>query len=148
MLTLLFLNISLIVLDRLTKWLVSDKSIVFKNPKLYFWNVNSVLLYIISGAILLLLIFLFFKTLNLKKKNKKTERRNFLLSAGLLFIIFGGASNLFDRIFFGYVIDWIRVFFLPISIFNIADIMIVLGLFFIVIYIFKSNSYKIKSHKI
>lgn len=124
MILLLSLNLGLIILDRLTKWFVSDKSILFKNPKLYFWAVNSTLLYIVTGAVLLLLIFLLIKT---------RHKKNFLLSTGFLLIILGGLSNLFDRIFFGYVIDWIRVFFLPISIFNIADMMIVGGIICILI---------------
>ncbi len=118
---LIFLNLGLIALDRLTKWFIlnhyADK--LFKNPKLYFWAVNSAFLYVVVGAVLLLLVFLFFKTL---------KKRNFLLSTGFSLIILGGLSNLFDRIIFGYVIDWIRVFFLPISIFNIADIMIIAGI--------------------
>lgn len=126
---LLSLNLGLIILDRLTKWFVLDKSILFKNPKLYFWTVDSSFLYIITGAALLLLVFLFFKTL---------RKKNFLLSAGFLLIILGGASNLFDRIFFGYVIDWIRIFFLPMSIFNIADIMIVGGILCLIFRLLKS----------
>lgn len=132
MILLLSLNLGLIILDRLTKWFIlKHPEKLFKNPKLYFWAVNSIFLYVVMGAVLVLLIFLFFKTL---------RKKNFLLSTGFLLVIFGGASNLFDRIFFGYVIDWIRVFFLPISIFNIADIMIVGGLACILIkLLFKNN---------
>lgn len=122
-------SLGLIALDRLSKWFVlnhpnlyeSDliKLELFKNPKLYFWAVNSVFLYIVVGAVLLLLCFLFFRS---------WRQGNFLLMTGFFLIILGGASNLLDRIIFGYVIDWIRVFFLPISIFNIADIMIIMGI--------------------
>jgi len=125
----IFFSLALIALDRLSKWFVLDhpnlyksdliKLELFKNPKLYFWAVNSVFLYIVVGAVLLLLIFLFFRS---------WRQRNLLLINGFCLIILGGASNLFDRITLGYVIDWIRVFFLPISIFNIADIMIVGGI--------------------
>lgn len=45
----------------------------------------------------------------------------------LIFIIIGAASNLFDRIFYGFVIDTIEFF--PRSIWNVADIMILVGLF-------------------
>ena len=126
---LVFFSLGLIALDRLSKWFVLDhpnlyesdliKLELFKNPKLYFWAVNPVFLYIVAGAVLLLLVFLFFRS---------WRQGNFLLMTGFSLIILGGASNLFDRITLGYVIDWIRVFFLPISIFNIADIMIIMGI--------------------
>jgi len=44
----------------------------------------------------------------------------------LVFIFGGGISNLLDRIFFGYVRDFVNLKFLPI--FNLADIFIVLGI--------------------
>ncbi|GAI05810.1 unnamed protein product, partial [marine sediment metagenome] len=46
-------------------------------------------------------------------------------------------SNFFDRIFFGYVIDWMKIFILPISIFNIADLMIIGGIIILVVKCFK-----------
>ncbi len=136
---LLFIGLGLIVLDRITKWFVLGhpnlyqggllELKLFKNSKLYFWSLNPVFLYLVMGLILIALIVIFLKTL----KNK-----NQLLTAGLLLIILGGLSNLIDRIFLGYVVDWIRVFFLPISIFNIADIMIVGGLTCLIFHLLKS----------
>jgi len=126
----LLVGLSLLILDRLTKWFVLDKSILSKNFKLYFWAINSTLFYIIAGAILLLFIFLLIKS---------WSNNNFLLNTGLFLIITGGLSNLFDRIFFGYVIDWIRVFFLPLSIFNIADLMIFGGLLCLIFHLLKSR---------
>ena len=126
---LISLNFGLIILDRLTKWFVfknpdfySGDLIelkLFKNSKLYFVSLNSGLLYCLIGLVLLLLLFFFFKTL---------KQRSSLLTTGFSLIILGGLSNFFDRIYFGYVIDWIRIFILPISIFNIADIMIISGI--------------------
>ncbi|MBI2426546.1 MAG: signal peptidase II [Candidatus Kerfeldbacteria bacterium] len=43
----------------------------------------------------------------------------------LLFIIGGGVSNIFDRIVYGAVIDFIVLGYTPV--FNIADVMIVIG---------------------
>lgn len=43
-----------------------------------------------------------------------------------LFLILGAISNIYDRIFYGFVIDFFN--FLDISFFNIADIMIIIGL--------------------
>jgi signal peptidase II len=49
---------------------------------------------------------------------------------GLTLLIFGALSNILDRIFFGFVIDYIDFGFFPV--FNLADACIVLGGFWIV----------------
>ncbi len=126
---LVFLILSLIILDRFSKWLILNQPDLyqgkllelklFKNPNLYFISFNSTLLYFLIGATLLLLLFLF---------RRNWQKKNFLLMTGFSLIILGGLSNFLDRIIFGYVIDWFRVFFLPISIFNIADLMIIGGI--------------------
>ena len=53
-------------------------------------------------------------------------------------VIIGGTGNLFDRLFYGGVIDFIHVHYGPWSfpIFNIADICIVLGVFLIMAHLF------------
>ena len=43
----------------------------------------------------------------------------------LSFILAGGISNVIDRLIHGYVIEWIKISKLPV--FNIADILIVIG---------------------
>lgn len=131
---LIFLNFSLIILDRFSKWFIlnfpdlyQDGLIelkLFKNPNLYFISLNSILLYFLIGTAFLLFFFLFFKN---------WQKKDFLLMTGFSLIIFGGLSNFLDRIIFGYVIDWLRVFFLPISIFNIADIMIIGGIIILIV---------------
>jgi len=135
---LIFSNLSLIILDRLSKWFVLNhpnfylgnliELKLFKNPNLYFISFNSNLLYFLIGAVLLLLLFLFFRS---------WQKKDFLLMAGFSLIILGGLSNFFDRIFFGYVIDWIKIFILPISIFNIADLMIIGGITTLIVKCFK-----------
>jgi len=56
-------------------------------------------------------------------------------------IILGALSNLLDRLFFGYVIDYINLFFWPV--FNLADSMIVVG---VLIYIL--SEFKIKARNV
>jgi len=46
---------------------------------------------------------------------------------GLWMIIGGGLGNLFDRIFYGYVVDFIRLDFVRFAIFNVADIFVCAG---------------------
>ena len=132
--------IGLLFLDRLSKWFILKNPDfylrrfielkLFKNSDLYFFSLNLILLNLIIGAVLLLLFFFFFKTL---------KQKSFLLTSGLSLIILGGLSNFFDRLYFGYVIDWIRIFILPISIFNIADVMIIGGIICLIFPLKKSK---------
>ena len=46
-------------------------------------------------------------------------------------ILLGGASNFYDRIVYGFVIDYLKIHH---AIINIADILIVAGLFTLIIY--------------
>ncbi len=58
-----------------------------------------------------------------------------LLSAGIF-------CNLLERIFFGYVRDFIKINFFNFPIFNISDIFINLSVFAIIIIIIKNNYFK------
>ena len=51
---------------------------------------------------------------------------------GEALVLAGGISNLFDRAFYGSVIDFIQIFIANyrLSVFNIADVCIVMGLIF------------------
>ncbi len=128
---LVFLILSLIVLDRLTKYLALNSSQLFKNPNLYFISFNSVLLLFLIGIVLGLLLFLFFKS---------WQKKDAFLTTGFSLIILGGLSNFGDRVILGYVIDWIRISPLPISFFNLADLMIINGMIILLIGSLKSLS--------
>ena len=67
-------------------------------------------------------------TLVTKQKNKA-----FLISVVL--ICSGGAGNLIDRIFSGYVVDMIEVTFINYPVFNFADICVVCGAVLLCIYV-------------
>ena len=135
-----FISLSLIILDRFSKWFILNcpdfyrgdfiELKLFKNPNLYFILWDSDLFYFLIGAVLLLLLFLFFRS---------WQEKDFLLMSGFSLIILGGLSNLFDRIIFGFVIDWIKIFILPISIFNIADLMIIGGTLCLIFALIKSR---------
>jgi len=126
---LISLDLVLIFLDRLSKWFFlrnpdfySGRFIelkLFKNSNLYFFSLNPIFINLIIGAVLLLLVFLFLWSF---------KKKDILLTSGFSLIILAGLSNFFDRLYFSYVIDWIKIFILPISIFNIADIMIIGGI--------------------
>ena len=65
-------------------------------------------------------------------------RENELINKyGLSFILAGTIGNGLDRIFNGYVIDFIKIKFIDFPIFNIADIVINIGVFILIISYFK-----------
>lgn len=52
----------------------------------------------------------------------------------VLFMIAGGLGNIIDRVFRGYVIDYIEVLFVDFYIFNFADCLITVASFALIIY--------------
>ncbi len=85
---------------------------------------NPIIITIVSSIIIYILLRYLIKDY----KNTTTELKIFLI-----LVISGGTSNLIDRIFRGYVIDYIdinAIFSYPI--FNIADISVVIGVIFII----------------
>ena len=61
-----------------------------------------------------------------------------LLLSGIFLVFSGAASNLTDRILYGYVMDFIDLRIWPV--FNIADSAITIGAFLILLYLFKQKS--------
>ena len=57
-----------------------------------------------------------------------------LVYCALVGILAGGLGNLIDRIFRGFVVDYIEVLFVQFYIFNFADCLITVGAFAIIIY--------------
>jgi signal peptidase II len=64
----------------------------------------------------------------------KAKKRDILLQIAFAIIFGGSLGNLFDRVFYGYVIDYIDVTFF--SVFNFADIAINAGVLLILCDIF------------
>lgn len=64
---------------------------------------------------------------------KKTFSSKFL-NASLLLVIAGGLGNLIDRLYYGYVIDFIEPLFVDFAVFNFADCCITVGAFMIIAY--------------
>lgn len=94
------------------------------------WNIMSGNRIFLIAIAVLTLIFLFFYIK--KQELKKFEKINLtLLIAGIL-------GNLLDRIFYGYVIDYIDInlFSYNFPVFNFADILIVVSAFAFFIYYF------------
>ncbi|MGN1478308.1 MAG: signal peptidase II [Acutalibacteraceae bacterium] len=64
---------------------------------------------------------------------KKIKNKYLLVTATI--IIAGGLGNLIDRIFRGYVVDFIKVLFIDFPVFNFADILVTCGSFMLIIYL-------------
>lgn len=86
---------------------------------------STVLLSVFTGIVILALIIYIFSG---KVKSKIT-----LVS--LTMIIAGGIGNLIDRIFRGYVVDFIEVQFTDFAVFNFADILVTCGAFLLIGYL-------------
>lgn len=86
---------------------------------------------VLTSALLIAIIIVMFV--------KRPKGKMFYISAGL--IIGGGIGNLIDRIFYGYVIDYISVSFFP-PVCNFADYAITIGTILLVVYLlFFSNTF-------
>lgn len=114
---------SLIALDILTKMLFYGKHFFIFN---YIENKGLIFglnLFNPLTTILLTLIFIIIWIILLIKSKKE-------YSTGIIFILAGLVSNLLNRIFLGYVIDFIDIKI--ISIFNLADVFIIVGVILLI----------------
>jgi len=134
------LAIFFLIFDRLFKimaikgWLEAPVSLLGKMFRLKFipnYNIafsipfrGAWLIILILAIILLLFYYLFYY---LRKKDYE--------SFGVIFtVLLGAVSNLFDRVKYGYVIDYLDLKYF--TVFNLADVMIVASVFiFYFIYI-------------
>lgn len=90
---------------------------------------NQIFLIIISVAVLA--VYLTFYILRLKRLKNKIS---ITLSISVALVVGGCLGNLFDRIFLGYVRDFINLQFISFPVFNIADICVCLSVVFLFIY--------------
>ncbi len=67
--------------------------------------------------------------------------------AALTLIVAGGVGNLLDRLFRGFVVDFIEFTFVNYAVFNFADVLITVGVVLFVIYIVKDTIREIKESK-
>lgn len=136
--TSIIISILITILDQIIKFII-DKKVLFIEilPKLF--NIHKVYNYGVAFSflenkrylILLFSLILIYFLFNLRKDLPKTKKYDILFG-----VILGGIiGNLIDRVFRGYVIDYLETFIFGISfpIFNLADICITLGIILIVL---------------
>ncbi|MDR2531950.1 MAG: signal peptidase II [Oscillospiraceae bacterium] len=140
-LTALLSIVALIGIDRLTKWLAAvNLNAEGKPSSVNLINVNGTnvlnftyventgaafsilqgqrLFLILMTGLLVTGVLIFLLSDRLKSK---------LLITALTLIVAGGAGNLIDRVFYGYVIDFIDFRIINFAIFNFADICVTTG---------------------
>ncbi len=105
-----FLNNKKIIGDFFKFNFASNYNIAFSIPLIGWWL--NILIILIIFVLIFYLLYLF----------KEQDSKKFSL---LLLIICGAVSNLFDRIKYGYVIDYFDLKYF--TVFNLADVMIVGG---------------------
>ena len=154
----LLVSLLILIIDQFSKILVNSylvNNIIILIPNFFkleyaqntgaAWSIlnNQQFVLIIISIILLIILFVFYE------KFKKNLRN--IIAFGLLY---GGIfGNLIDRLFRGYVIDFLsfKIFNYNYPIFNIADIAVVFGIILLVVAIIKGedneNSSRTRSNK-
>ena len=140
----LSLSIFIVLIDQFTKYLIfyNYKKFINKDFLLFrldfvknygaafnIFSGNRIFLSLISMLFSILLIYLIF-------------RKNTLNSLDLYsysFILGGTIGNGIDRIYKGFVVDFINLNIINFPVFNIADISINIGFIFLLFNIFKNN---------
>ena len=140
----LSLSIFIVLIDQLTKYLMIYNNKILINKDFLLFKLDFVKNYgaafnIFSGSrIFLSLISILFSILLIYL----ILRKNTLKSLDLYsysFILGGTIGNGIDRIYKGFVVDFINLNIINFPVFNIADISINIGFIFLMYNIFKNN---------
>lgn len=136
------ISLIVIIIDRILKVLVTNNFALNVRNKIidgFFYITNchneGAAFSLFSGNVLflifitLIVLFLIYRTINKENVNKIGILAYGLLLGGIL-------GNLYDRIFYGYVIDYLdfRIFNFNFAIFNLADMAIVIGAILLIVF--------------
>ena len=118
----IYISLTLLLLVQLVDFLVRDNLRFSLNQQLFFGLIgNNLIAYAIVIPVLTIIIYLFVKK---------------IIGIEACLIVTGLVSNIFDRIFYGGVVDYFSIFFIPK--FNLADILIITGSLILVYKIIKT----------
>ena len=140
----LSLSIFIVLIDQFTKYLIFYNQKIFINKDFLLFRLDFVKNYgaafnIFSGSrIFLSLISILFSILLIYLIFRKKTLNTFDLYS-YSFILGGTIGNGIDRIYKGFVIDFINLNIINFPVFNIADISINIGFIFLLYNIFKNN---------
>lgn len=136
------ISLIVIIIDRILKVLVTNNFVLNVRNKIidgFFYITNchneGAAFSLFSGNVLflifitLIVLFLIYRTINKENVNKIRILAYGLLLGGIL-------GNLYDRIFYGYVIDYLDfvIFKFNFAIFNLADAAIVIGAILLIVF--------------
>lgn len=136
------ISLIVIIIDRILKVLVTNNFVLNVRNKIidgFFYITNchneGAAFSLFSGNVLflifitLIVLFLIYRTINKENVNKIGILAYGLLLGGIL-------GNLYDRIFYGYVIDYLDfvIFKFNFAIFNLADAAIVIGEILLIVF--------------
>ena len=130
----LIYSTALVIVDQLTKYLMQGKSFFTGWFSLnYVTNTGAAFgimtgwrwFFVVVGILVIGLIFYYY--------------RKYKYQTGLIFLLAGTLGNLIDRIFLGFVRDFISVKYF--STFNIADVFSVVGVMLIIYYTYKARDF-------
>lgn len=107
--------------DRFSKYFFYKRNLAIINKGISFGLLDNKILFLLP--ILLILLFLI---------SKKCDRR-----FSICLMIIGGLSNLFDRLVYGGVMDFINFPLFPS--FNLADVLVVLGMLLMIVDLVKAK---------
>jgi len=138
------LSIFIILIDQFTKYLIFYNHKIFLNKDFLLFKLDFVKNYgaafnIFSGSrVFLSLISIFFSILLIYLIFRKNNLNSFDLYS-YSFILGGTIGNGIDRIYKGFVVDFINLNIINFPVFNIADLSINIGFFILLYNIFKNN---------
>ena len=138
------LSIFIILIDQFTKYLIYYNYKIFINKDFLLFKLDFVKNYgaafnIFSGSrIFLSLISIFFSILLIYLIFRKNTLNSFDLYS-YSFILGGTIGNGIDRVYRGFVVDFINLNIINFPVFNIADISINIGFIFLIYRIFKNK---------
>ena len=133
----------MLVLDQISKWLVDwflprppavttvipyviDFRYVQNEGAAFGWFSDQRWIFLVSTTVFLVIAIYAFFSLKIEQK---------LVNFALMLIVSGGIGNMIDRIFRGFVIDFINFTFVDFFVFNIADCCVVVGCALFVLYL-------------
>ena len=140
----LSLSIFIVLIDQYTKYLMFYNKKLFINKDFLLFKLDFVKNYgaafnIFSGSrVFLSLISIIFSILLIYLILRKNTLNSFDLYS-YSFILGGTIGNGIDRIYKGFVVDFINLNIINFPVFNIADISINIGFIFLIYNIFKNN---------
>lgn len=134
--------VAIIILDQLTKFLVvkyidATQVITFIPKVIEFVYVknNGAAFNILSGRIGLLSIISLVFAIGVVWFMIVKKPQNKIFTTSMLLLFAGAVGNVIDRIFRGFVVDFIKTSFINFPVFNIADISITCGAALLIIYL-------------